>query len=90
MDPLSQAVFGVMGAGLKKPKSIDKSSVRKRDLLLICLWGALAGMAPDIDYFIRSSEDPLLTVQYHRQITHSIIFARLIFSPNHWHFPVRF
>ena len=74
MDPLSQAVFGVMGAGLKKPKSIDKSSICKRDLLLICLWGALAGMAPDIDYFIRSSEDPLLTVQYHRQITHSIIF----------------
>ena len=32
------------------------------------------GIAPYLDIFIRSSTDPLLSLQYHRQFTHSIIF----------------
>ena len=36
--------------------------------------GFLSGMAPDLDIFIRSSTDPLLSLEYHRQFTHSIIF----------------
>ena len=66
MDPVSQAVFGVLGSGLKKSS--------KKDILICSLWGALGGMAPDIDYFIRSSNDPLLTIEYHRQVTHSLFF----------------
>lgn len=36
--------------------------------------GACAGLAPDLDIFIASSEDPLLFLTYHRQFTHSLIF----------------
>ena len=39
--------------------------------------GLLAGIAPDVDHFISSNEDPLLYVQYHRQFTHSLLFALL-------------
>ena len=42
--------------------------------LSLALVGALAGMAPDLDVFIRSSTDPLLFLEYHRQFTHSLIF----------------
>jgi inner membrane protein len=38
------------------------------------LFGFLAGMAPDLDVFIRSSSDPLLFLEYHRQFTHALIF----------------
>jgi inner membrane protein len=31
-------------------------------------------MAPDLDSLIRSSTDPLLSLEYHRQFTHSLIF----------------
>jgi inner membrane protein len=31
-------------------------------------------MAPDLDIFIRSSTDPLLSLEYHRQFTHSLVF----------------
>jgi inner membrane protein len=31
-------------------------------------------MAPDLDVLIRSSTDPLLFLEYHRQFTHSLIF----------------
>ena len=36
--------------------------------------GFLSGMAPDLDILIRSSTDPLLSLEYHRQFTHSLIF----------------
>jgi len=32
--------------------------------------GFLSGMAPDLDILIRSSTDPLLSLEYHRQFTH--------------------
>jgi inner membrane protein len=41
-------------------------------LALLC--GFLAGLAPDLDVLIRSSEDPLLFLEYHRQFTHSLLF----------------
>ncbi|MBB3048255.1 inner membrane protein [Litorivivens lipolytica] len=37
--------------------------------------GWLAGMAPDLDVLIRSSDDALLALDYHRHFTHSIAFA---------------
>ena len=33
-----------------------------------------AGMAPDLDVFIRSSTDPLLAIEYHRHFTHALAF----------------
>lgn len=36
--------------------------------------GFIGGMAPDLDVFIRSQEDPLLFLEFHRQFTHSLIF----------------
>lgn len=36
--------------------------------------GFLAALLADADALIRSSSDPLLTLEYHRQFTHSLIF----------------
>jgi len=66
MDPLSQAVFG---ASLSQASTNDKT--KQLSALLI---GALAGMSPDLDVLIYSSEDPLLFLEYHRQFTHSLLF----------------
>ncbi len=66
MDPLSQAV---LGAGLSQSFAADRS--KQLSALLI---GALAGMAPDLDVVIRSSSDPLLFLEFHRQFSHSLIF----------------
>lgn len=66
MDPVSQAA---LGASLSQSFAKDKSR-----LLSALLIGALAGMAPDLDIFIRSQSDPLLFLEYHRQFTHALIF----------------
>jgi len=65
MDPLSQAVVGA---------AVTQSVAPKQHLGTITLLGALAGMAPDLDVLIRSSTDPLLFLEYHRQFTHSFFF----------------
>ncbi len=65
MDPISQ---GVLGAAA--PKSIAPPEHAR----IACLMGFLAGMAPDLDVFIRSPEDPLLFLEFHRQFTHSLLF----------------
>ncbi|MCV5224382.1 metal-dependent hydrolase, partial [Escherichia coli] len=36
--------------------------------------GVASGMAPDLDVLIRSSSDPLLFLEYHRHLTHSLLF----------------
>lgn len=66
MDILSQAV---LGSSLSQSFTNDKSKQ-----LMALFIGALAGMAPDLDVLIRSSEDPLLFLEFHRQFTHSLIF----------------
>ena len=65
MDPLPQ---GVLGAAL--PQAIAKRPF----VIRAGLFGFLAGMTADLDTFIRSLEDPLLYLEYHRQFTHSLIF----------------
>ena len=65
MDPLTQ---GVLGA------SLPQAFARKSELVLAGLLGFLAGMSADLDVLIRSSSDPLLFLEYHRQFTHSLIF----------------
>jgi len=66
MDPLSQAS---LGASLSQ--SFAKNPSQQRIALII---GALSGMAPDLDVLIRSSEDPMVFLEFHRQFTHSLIF----------------
>lgn len=65
MDPLTQ---GALGAVL--PQTIAK----KPHLIYAGLFGFLAGITADLDVFIRSAEDPLLFLEYHRQFTHSLVF----------------
>ena len=65
MDPLTQ---GLIGAAL--PQSL----CNKKYLLVAGSLGMLAGMSPDLDVLIRSSSDPLLFLEYHRQFTHSLLF----------------
>jgi inner membrane protein len=38
------------------------------------LIGFVAGMAPDLDLFMGSRTDPVASILYHRQFTHSLIF----------------
>ena len=68
MDPVSQ---GLVGAVL--PQSVSN----KKELRLASLVGFLSALLPDIDILIRSSEDPLLVLEYHRHFTHSLIFIPL-------------
>lgn len=65
MDPLTQ---GLVGAAF--PQSVGK----KQHAIVAGALGMLSGMAPDLDVLIRSSQDPLLYLQYHRQFTHSLLF----------------
>jgi inner membrane protein len=65
MDPLSQ---GVLGA------SLPQATSQRQTVGCAGLFGFLAGMAPDLDVLIRSPDDPLLFLEYHRQFTHSLVF----------------
>lgn len=44
-------------------------------MVYAAVFGFLAGMAADLDVFIRSDDDPLLFLEYHRQFTHSLVFV---------------
>ena len=65
MDPISQGTVGVAFA---------QSSASKNNILKISLIGLIAGFAPDADVVIKSSTDPILFLEYHRQFSHSLIF----------------
>jgi inner membrane protein len=66
MDPWTQ---GVLGAALPQATAARRETAATAGLL-----GFVAGMAADLDVLIRSSSDPLLFLEYHRQFTHSLIF----------------
>ena len=66
MDPLTQGVLGT---------TLAQSLIQKNDdIKLVAVLGFLGGLAPDLDFLIRSESDPLLYLEYHRQFTHSLIF----------------
>ena len=65
MDPLSHALLGA-AAGY------SVSPTRGR---FAAITGAVAAMLPDADVLIGSSTDPLVTLEYHRQFTHSLLVA---------------
>lgn len=65
MDPVSQ---GVLGA------SLPQAASKHKHIALAGILGFFGGLAPDLDVLIRSSSDPLLFLEYHRQFTHSLFF----------------
>lgn len=65
MDPLTQ---GALGAAL------PQASAHRERIGLAMLCGIAGGMAPDLDVLIRSADDPLLFLEFHRQFTHSLLF----------------
>lgn len=69
MDPLSQGALGAAAA-----LSIWGNDKRLSKGVVGWL-GALSAMAPDLDVLIRSSQDSLLAIEYHRHFTHSLSFA---------------
>jgi inner membrane protein len=66
MDVLTQ---GLLGAALAQ------SAARRHEIRLAGLIGAAAGLLADADVLIRSDQDPLLTLEYHRHFTHALVFV---------------
>ena len=65
MDPVTQGTVGAIFA---------QAVAHKRTAVWAAVCGLLGGLAPDLDVLIRSENDPLLFLEYHRQFTHSLIF----------------
>lgn len=65
MDPLTHALLGASAAHLAFSPKLGRRA---------WMIGAVAGMLPDVEFFIRSSEDPLLNIEVHRQFTHAFAF----------------
>jgi len=65
VDPLSHALLGALGAR-------SFTSRRGRAPLVA---GAVGALLPDADVLIRSAGDPLLTLEFHRQFSHSLALA---------------
>ena len=65
MDPLTHMSLAACTAMALSPKRTRRAAG---------LAGALAGLLPDADVFIRSAADPLLAIEYHRHFTHSFVF----------------
>ena len=67
MDPVSQAFIG---------SAFAQTFAKKTNQVKLAFGcGAIGGILPDIDIFIKSASDPLLAIQYHRHFTHSLFFV---------------
>jgi inner membrane protein len=66
MDLLTQ---GLLGA------SLAQTHARTHEARLATGIGFFSGLIADADILIQSSNDPLLTVEFHRHFTHSIFFV---------------
>jgi inner membrane protein len=65
MDPLTHALLGASAAQFAFGRRLPRRA---------WLVGAGAGLAPDLDFFIRNANDPLLNIELHRQFTHALAF----------------
>ena len=65
MDPVSQGVVGAAFA---------QTAAKRATLATVAWYGALGGIAPDLDVLFQSSTDPILFLEFHRQFTHSLVF----------------
>lgn len=66
MDILTQGLLGGV---------LAQSVARKEEIKLATLAGFFSGLLADADILIRSSSDPLLSIEYHRHFTHSLLFV---------------
>ena len=69
MDPVTQ---GVLGA------SIACAVSNKNNVKVAAICGLVGGLVPDLDILIKSEQDSLLSVEYHRHFTHSLFFVPII------------
>ncbi len=69
MDPCTQGLLGAAFAS---------SVANKKNLKVAMISGLIAGMTPDLDILIKSSEDTLLSIQYHRHFTHSLFVTPIL------------
>lgn len=65
MDPLTQSLLGAAASQALFGRRLGKKA---------WLIGAVGGLLPDADVFIRSEADPLLEVEVHRGFTHALTF----------------
>lgn len=65
MDPITQGAVGAV---------LPQATRRNSHIAVAGLFGFFAGLAADLDVFIRSSHDPLMYLDYHRHFTHSLFF----------------
>jgi inner membrane protein len=66
MDVISHALAGAATA---------LCAAKPHETRVAALAGAIAGIAPDADALIRSSDDALMYLEYHRHFTHSLLFV---------------
>ncbi|MDZ7804555.1 metal-dependent hydrolase [Thiohalophilus sp.] len=65
MDILTQGLLGgVLAQAVARPQEKKTAT----------LAGLFAGLLADLDILIRSADDPLLAIEYHRHFTHSLVF----------------
>lgn len=65
MDILTQGLLGGV---------LAQSVARKEETKWATLVGIFSGLIADADFFIYSSNDPLLNIEFHRHFTHSLFF----------------
>ena len=65
MDAITQGLLGAAAAQVVLQSRLGPRA---------WIYGAVGGMAPDLDILIRSTTDPLLALTYHRHFTHSFAF----------------
>lgn len=65
MDPLTQGLLGAAATQALLGKQLGRKA---------WIIGAVGGVLPDADVFIRSETDPLLEIEYHRGFTHALAF----------------
>lgn len=68
MDILTQGLLGGV---------LAQSVARQTEKKVATLAGLFAGLLADADILIRSADDPLLSIEYHRHFTHSVLFIPL-------------
>ncbi|MDB5903139.1 MAG: metal-dependent hydrolase [Betaproteobacteria bacterium] len=77
MDPVTHALLGA-ACGFVATRARSR---------IAALAGAAGALLPDIDVLIGSDSDPLVTLEFHRQFTHSILaapFGALIVAAAFW------
>ena len=70
MDIITQGLLG--GVLAQSVAGQGKSKTEQTKIATVI--GVVAGMLADVDFFIRSSSDPLLTLEFHRHFSHSLLF----------------